>query len=380
MKILLIVCCLLCCACAEQPTTLFTTENCQPRQGVSPELASCHEENTTKKELLLLAPRLSQGMSMQQVEQVLAGHKPYLRYSLTTNNDSIWEFDERHINTGSNDIYNERLWVRFDGEGKVQRTLNSACLIPEKETGHSLATRSNCYEKRRFPFDVHTLYDAVKELLIISNYQVEHSDAGSLIISAQGRQEIDNEPEKMLFIKLTAMFRAKQDDDTEVIISGSFNVSEKHPTWVQAGFGGVTLPVPLPFEGQEAWIATGVVTPQFYLNFYDTLSALIASEFLAYNPPNKGTQLALNAPLPAATSHHDDSIQRNQSLKDDNKQSLRAFVQAVQQTQPLPVTKSTDTRSKAADYVTNNTFVITGTRTTPYRTFDSERNLKRNGN
>jgi hypothetical protein len=42
--------------------------------------------------------------------------------------------------------------------------------------------------------------------------------------------------------------------------------------------------VPLPFQSKEEWVDTGIVTPKFYLNFYDALTNLIAREYLPYTP------------------------------------------------------------------------------------------------
>jgi len=94
----------------------------------------------------------------------------------------------------------------------------------------------------------------------------------------------------MMYIKLTVIFTGKEEDVTEVIMSASFSISEKQATFVQAGFAGVTIPVPLPFHNKTEWIKSGVVTPRFYLNFYDALSSLIANKYLIYQEPNVGDE------------------------------------------------------------------------------------------
>ncbi|MFZ2452126.1 MAG: hypothetical protein WAW36_16555 [Methylovulum miyakonense] len=42
--------------------------------------------------------------------------------------------------------------------------------------------------------------------------------------------------------------------------------------------------MPLPFQRTEEWVDSGIVTPKFYLEFYDALSRLIAREYLPYTP------------------------------------------------------------------------------------------------
>ncbi|MFZ2452127.1 MAG: hypothetical protein WAW36_16560 [Methylovulum miyakonense] len=71
----------------------------------------------------------------------------------------------------------------------------------------------------------------VKRLLIISNYQVDHSDAASEIISATGMHGIEGDKDQMMFIKLSIIFSA-QATSTEVVMSATFSMSEKQSTWV----------------------------------------------------------------------------------------------------------------------------------------------------
>jgi hypothetical protein len=265
---------------------------CADRRSVETALSSCGDEDADAVSLSSIIPKIRQGMHLSEVNSLLAGRKPYLRYSQPSTNHTVLEFDER-LNTSNNALHDNRLVLSFDAQEKVKDIISSLCLLPDAEQRHNFSSISNCYEKRVFPFESRMVYDAVTQLLITSNYQIDHSDATSLIISAVGVQNIEGDNEKAMFIKLSAIFKPKQ-DTTEVIISASFNVTEKQKTWVQAGFAGVTLPVPLPFQEKEEWIYTGIVTPRFYLNFYDTLSALIAREFSTYAavkpaaiPPNK---------------------------------------------------------------------------------------------
>lgn len=295
MKTFILIMSLLCCACNNQPLRFdfSTSAECATHQGGGVE---CIDEYSANFSLLGIIPQIKQGMDVNAVNELMAGRKPNLRYTLPKHNNSIWEFDE-HINMNDNAISEHRLLIDFNTQGKVQHTISSSCLLPDLEAPHNLSSVSNCYERRLFPFDARVVYDAVGQLLIMSNYQIEHSDVDSLIISAVGVQNIDDDKDKVMFIKLTTIFRAKP-DGTEVIISANFNISEKQAIWVQAGFAGVTLPIPLPFQEKEEWIYTGVVTPRFYSNFYNTLSALIAREFLVYKDTETPAIATASVPLP----------------------------------------------------------------------------------
>ncbi|MFZ2725485.1 MAG: hypothetical protein WAX77_04465 [Methylococcaceae bacterium] len=284
MKIFILLVSLLCSACEDIPLSLdFAEFACSDRQNIDSALSACGAAYSSALPLSAIVPQVKKGMSLTQVKTLMAGHKPYLRYTLLNNKRSVWEFHER-IAMDNNAINENRLVISIDNQGTVQNTVNSLCFLPDLESPHNFSSIGNCYEKRLFLFEPRIIYDAVKQLLIMSNYQIQHSDVDSLIISAAGTQNMED-ANQVMFIKLTVIFRIKQ-EGTEVIISASFNVAEKQPIWVQAGFAGVSLPVPLPFDKKEEWVHTGIVTPRFYLSFYDTLSALIARDFLSYKDVN----------------------------------------------------------------------------------------------
>lgn len=232
--------------------------------------------------LSALAPLIRTGMSEVDVTKTMTGHKPFLRF--TDINKDIWEFHERINDPRSNIINENKLLLRFDTQGKVSEINTSYCLIPDQEPAANKSPATRCYQKHLFPFEKKTTYDAIKRLLIVSNYQVEHSDAASEIISASGVNPIPDDPDKIMFLKVSIIFTSPKQDVTEVVMAANFSVSEKQSTWVQAGFAGVTLPVPLPFLKKEEWIETGIVTPKFYMEFYDALSRLIANEYYVYKP------------------------------------------------------------------------------------------------
>jgi len=241
-----------------------------------------------------VAANIKSGMDVNALNKALQGRQPDLKYSLP--DGSIWEVSER-INIAENHSVNaNNLLIKFNKDGVVSESSYSFCFLPDQETvlGSSPATR--CYQKHSFPFNKQVTYDAIKRLLIISHYQVDHSDAASELISATGTQNVPEDEDKMMFIKLSIVFSVIDTNTTEVIMSATFNVSEKQETWVQAGFAGVTLPIPLPFQKKEEWIGTGIVPPKFYMDFYDALSKLIASEYLPYKPIKQ--TLKTNTPAP----------------------------------------------------------------------------------
>lgn len=249
-------------------------------------LAGCTPVNTVKEPALpplsSVVPRMTEGLSFSEAEKNLSGHPTVHKFS--QGQETIWEVRERSTDTKANTINANNLLITFDGNGKVRQTLSSFCFLPDQEPPLKSTPATNCYQKHLFPFDKQTTYDAIKRLLIISHYQVDHSDAQSELISATGTQPFEGDDDKMMFIKLSIAFSKAQGQTTEVVMSASFSTSEKQSTWVQAGFGGVTLPVPLPFQSKEEWVDTGIVTPKFYLNFYDALTNLIANEYLQYHP------------------------------------------------------------------------------------------------
>jgi len=241
----------------------------------------------TKKEpsslpLSSVVPLIKQGMGVAEVEKALSVHKPALRF--TQQNDTIWEIRERTSDDTTHSMNANRLVVTLDKSGKVTQSLSSFCFLPDQEPLLSDTPATRCYQKHLFPFDKQLTYNAIKRLLIISNYQVDHSDAASELISATGTHSVEGDDDKMMFIKLSIAFANIDKNATEVVMSASFSTTEKQSTWVQAGFGGVTIPVPLPFQRTEEWIDTGIVPPKFYLNFYDALTNLIAHEYLPYKP------------------------------------------------------------------------------------------------
>lgn len=242
-----------------------------------------HESNIPP--LVDVIPKIKTGMNLDEVTKTLAGNKPSLKFTTTDKIRSLWEFHQRNSVERDNILEDRSAIISFDNQAKVLNATTTFCLLPDQEPPLAVSPRTSCYQKHLFPFEKQLTYNAIKRFLIISNYQVEHSDAASEIISANGTHNVEGDKDKMMFIKLTIIFTAKEDNSTEVVMSASFSVSEKQSTWIQAGFAGVTIPVPLPFQKKEEWINTGIVTPRFYLNFYDALSELIASEYLIYQEP-----------------------------------------------------------------------------------------------
>lgn len=249
-------------------------------------LSACVTEPPKKASGLLplsaIAPRIKPGMSLVEVNKDLSGHQPAIQYSSA--DSSIWEINERDNNPENHSINANSLMIKFNNNGAVTASASAFCFLPDQEVAFGSSPYTRCYQKHLFPFNKQITYDAIKRLLIISNYQVDHSDAASELISATGTQGVKDDKDKMMFIKLSIAFSVTQENTTEVVMSATFNVSEKQETWVQAGFAGVTLPVPLPFQKKEEWIGTGIVSPKFYLDFYDALSKLIAREYLPYTP------------------------------------------------------------------------------------------------
>lgn len=241
------------------------------------------KKDTALPPLASIIGHIKIGMSLSDVEKALSGHKPAVQF--TQHPYSIWEVRERIQNQKDNSMNANRLVLVFNPEGKVNQMASSFCFLPDIAPRLSANPTTNCYQKQLFPFDKQVTYNAIKRLLIISNYQVDHSDAASELISATGTHEVEGNDDQMMFIKLSIVFSTQDKNSTEVVMAASFSTSEKQSTWVQAGFAGVTLPVPLPFQHTEEWIETGIVTPRFYLNFYDALSNLLAMEYLPYTQP-----------------------------------------------------------------------------------------------
>lgn len=248
-------------------------------------LTACAPAQTKKNDgippLSAIVPLIKAGMNVTEVTKSLSGHKPFLQY--TYHDNAIWEVVERNSDPNTNTMNANRLSIQFGHDGKVSESASTFCFLPDMEPMLGKSPETRCYQKQVYPFEKKLTYDAIKRLLIISNYQVDHSDAASEIISATGMHGIEGDKDQMMFIKLSIIFSA-QATSTEVVMSATFSMSEKQSTWVQAGFGGVTLPVPLPFQRTEEWVDSGIVTPKFYLEFYDALSKLIAREYLPYTP------------------------------------------------------------------------------------------------
>jgi hypothetical protein len=263
-------------------------------------LAACTPEPVKKTStippLASVAGKILPGMGVAEVNKTLAGHLPFLQY--TDRDHAIWEITERESHPEKQTLNANKLTIVFDPQGRVQDSSSSFCFLPDVEAPVGSAPATHCYQKQIFPFAKPLTYDAIKRLLIISNYQVDHSDAASEIISATGLHPAPDNKNKMMFIKVTIIFSPKA-NFTEVVMSATFSLSEKQSTWVQAGFAGVTLPVPLPFQKTEEWIDSGIVTPKFYLEFYDALAKLIAREYLPYTPI---TATAATPPPPAFTA------------------------------------------------------------------------------
>ncbi|MDD5276837.1 MAG: hypothetical protein PHR16_12245 [Methylovulum sp.] len=276
-------------------------------------LSSCSPVQPKKEPALpplsTVIPLIKQGMSVADVNKALSGHQPALQYSLP--DSSIWELNERTNNLDNHSINANRLTIKFDNNGEVSEAASVFCFLPDQEVSFGSTPTTRCYQKRLFPFNKKTTYDAIKRLLIISNYQIDHSDAVSQLISATGTQNMEGDNDKMMFIKLSITFSVINGNTTEVVMSATFNISEKQETWVQAGFAGVTIPVPLPFQKKEEWIETGIVPPKFYLDFYDGLSKLIAREYLPYTPiishpaayPSKGSTIKTATSPPNKTDN-----------------------------------------------------------------------------
>ncbi|WP_170064991.1 hypothetical protein, partial [Methylovulum psychrotolerans] len=260
-------------------------------------LAACTPEPVKKAStippLASVAGKILPGMGVAEVNKTLAGHLPFLQY--TDRDHAIWEITERESHPEKQTLNANKLTIVFDPQGRVQDSSSSFCFLPDVEAPVGSTPATHCYQKQIFPFAKPLTYDAIKRLLIISNYQVDHSDAASEIISATGLHPAPDNKNKMMFIKVTIIFSPKA-NFTEVVMSATFSLSEKQSTWVQAGFAGVTLPVPLPFQKTEEWIDSGIVTPKFYLEFYDALAKLIAREYLPYTPI---TATAATPPPPA---------------------------------------------------------------------------------
>ncbi len=261
-------------------------------------LAACAAEPTKKVSnippLISVAGKIMPGMNVPEVNKTLSGHQPAHQY--TDQGHAIWEINQRNGNPQNNSLVDDSLTVIFDPQGLVKGSSSASCFLPDVEPPLGNAPATRCYQQRLFPFAKQQTYDAIKRLLVISNYQIDHSDAASEIISATGLHEAEGGKNKMMFIKLSIIFSAKG-DFTHVVMSATFSLSEKQSTWVQAGFAGVSIPVPLPFQKTEEWIDSGIVTPRFYLNFYDALAKLIASEYLPYQPLSISTTPA--APRPS---------------------------------------------------------------------------------
>lgn len=266
------------------------------------------------------------GQTLDEVKNILDGNEPDLYFTATDKNYSIWEFDERDgrqafkkvtppsgkkakkerrpdgidemgfpIGKGMA-IESKRTLIVFDQYGKVKDVSVNTCLVPDVEFKQGNSPKTTCYQKRQFSFNKQITYDAIKRFLIISNYQIGHSDMGSEIISADGIQPIGNDKEKTMFIKLSIMFSQKRSDLTEVVMSATFSISQKQKALVQAGMAGVTIPIPNPFQKKEQWIKSGIATPMFYQNFYDSLSSLMSNEFLVYEAPVVRAEPVVAAP------------------------------------------------------------------------------------
>lgn len=247
-----------------------------------------------------VAAFVTPGMDLEQVEKKLSGHKPALTF--THENRGIWEYTERDTNPRTNAIHTHRLVVQFDPEGKVEKSTLTECHLPDVEPTTHTSPSTLCYRRLELPFDEKIVYDAIKRLLLNSNFQVEHSDAASRIIAANGMQPTKDKDEVM-YMKVTVNFTSRLPNVTELVMSGTFNIVEKQMVWVQGGFAGVNLPIPLPFQKTEEWADTGLATPKFYMQFYDALENLISTEYLRYvRPLRVAAEPPKPVPPPTATA------------------------------------------------------------------------------
>jgi hypothetical protein len=244
--------------------------------------------------LSAVAPLIAPGMTMEEVTRKMSGHKPFM--TINYPNSKIWEFNERIPQRSDNSIQSYRLMVHFDPQEHVSKSTLSECLLPDQEIRTSPIPSTLCYRKHSYPFDESITYNAIKRLLIISNFQIDHSDASSKIISATGLQpKSENDggiigSDEIMYIKLSINFYSPENNITEVVMSANFNIIEKRMALVHGGFAGVVIPIPLPFRKTEEWTDAGLATPKFYLDFYDSLSKLISSENLAHPSPDITSQ------------------------------------------------------------------------------------------
>lgn len=268
-------------------------------------LAACvavkEKEDNNIPALPTLASQIKTGMDANQAGKILSPYKPFVEFSTQDNARSIWQINQRRIDPKNKAIDANKLTLTFDDQGHVTNSALDYCLLPDLEIPQGRSPATHCYQKQLFPFDKQLTYDAIKRLLLISNYQVDHSDAASELISATGVHPVEGDADKIMFIKLTIIFSTKG-DATEVVMSATFNLSEKQSKWVQAGFAGVTLPVPLPFQHTEEWIESGIVTPKFYMDFYDALANLISREYQPYQTPQPKPSFAATPAQPPATA------------------------------------------------------------------------------
>jgi len=338
-------------------------------------LSACNiaesKKNSNLPPLASVAGLIKPSMNITDVNKALSGHKPDRKFSRP--DGTVFEYNERVTDLKNNSINANSLAIRFDGDMKVKESLSSLCFLPDQEPPLSSSPSTRCYQKRIFPFGKEGTYDAIKRMLIISNYQIDHSDDASGIISATGMHKVEGDDEKMMFIKLSIMFTSYKSDTTDVVMSATFSTSEKQSTWVQAGFAGVTLPVPLPFQKKEEWIETGIVTPRFYLAFYDALSQLLASEEFFYYKEVATAKIADTPKLAVPSKQNDKtkiisnqkngasttpiSMTTNQSIVDEALLNLTGPIDAVNNTkkqQPHKNSHIQTPKNYTSDQVKNN--------------------------
>ncbi|BBL74035.1 hypothetical protein [Methylomagnum ishizawai] len=285
----------LCLILAVLPMLPACTRQAQPNKG------------PTLPPLSTVAASIAPGMNLQEAEKKLSGHKPALMFTSQDGQRGVWELNERETNPRTNAIHAYRLLLQFDAQGKLQRPLLSECQFPDQETKGASSTPSTlCYRRLLLPFEKPVVYDALKRLLLNSNFQIEHSELDSGIITANGMQPTKDEDEVM-YMKVSINFSPRAENTTELVMAATFNVVEKQMVWVQIGGAGINLPMPLPFQKTEEWADTGLATPKFYMNFYDALEQLLASEFLRYQapPPQRAEVKAAPPPSPRTDAPED---------------------------------------------------------------------------
>jgi hypothetical protein len=126
-----------------------------------------------------------------------------LRYTSIDKTRFLWEFSERNTDKKSNDIENNTATIIFNSQGKVINTNSSFCFLPDQDPAIEESPNTKCYQEHIYNFEKHLVYNAIKRFLLISNYQVEHSDAASEIITALGTHSVEGNKNKLMYINWT---------------------------------------------------------------------------------------------------------------------------------------------------------------------------------